>query len=652
MVTRAEGERRVLEWARVAAAGGAALLLYVTMMARVVTGEDAGEFITAAWTLGVPHPPGYPLYCLLAAGFSRLPGLGPVAGVALLSAVCAAMTVALLALLARMLCRDVVAGMLAALLFAVTPSFWKHALIPEVYAPTALLTVMLWLVLAGFDASGDRKWLWWIAVVTGLGLAMHNTFILLAFPTALFVLSRDRSSRARGTGEIPWRSYAVCVLVALGCWAVWQVYIPLRSLANPPLDWGNSETLSAWWRHVRREQYDFMVSAQPRIWPRLVAQARMMLGLYLEQGLFPLDLVGFVLLWRLCRRWALYLAGCAVLVVAGFTFWQNPEPTREWRLVMSVFPIPAYMAGALCVALSLNWLRRMADMFRGGKRFVTVLAIGYILVLLVARFPDQDRRDFSWAREYGLNLLRSLPRNAVYVSNSDHGSFSVLYLQAVEGVRRDVANARVYGYLTPPDVDRLPASWRDMIGPQLSRSREWPVLEQLVLASDRPWFFEQYPVFSLDSGIRVIPWGLLWRALKPADPVPEENPWALYRWPDFRDRRGDFTADLIACDLLFARAAEELWRTRPDTTPDPDAALAWRKRAVSLVDAGLDIYGPDDGAMLNNAGVLCARFGAFQEALRYFERAQRQLPWSKTIHDNLARCRARVSQVHDARVVR
>jgi len=621
--------------------GTVTFALYASMMAREVTGEDGGEFITAAWTLGVPHPPGYPLYCLLAGAFSRLPGLTPAAGVALFSALCAAMTVALLAVLAAERFHSITAGVLAASLFAVTPAFWKHALIPEVYTPTALLIVMLWLAVDGFDQTGRRGWLWGIAVITGLGLAMHNTFMLLALPTALFVLYRNHAVVARpGFWAQPWRTYAGCILMALCCWAVWQVYIPIRSLADPPLDWGNPETWSSWWRHIRREQYDFMVTAQPRTWPRIVAQAKLMFSLYLEQGLFPLDLLGFALIWRACRRWAIYLAGCAAVVVIGFTFWQNPEPTREWRLVMGVFPIPAYMAATFCVAALLSRGIREAWRIRMGRTAVVIAMSGYVLALLAARLPDMNRREFTWAKDYGLNILRALPHDAVYVSNSDHGSFSVLYLQAVEGLRPDVTNARVYGYLTPPDTDRLSDFWRRQINPYLPRSKEWPILEQLVLVSDRPWFFEQYPIFSLESGIQVIPWGLLWRALKPGEPVPEENPWAWYRWADFRDRRGDFTADLIACDLLFARAAEILWRCRPETQPGSGEAELWRGRAAKLLDAGLDIYGPNDGAMLNNAGVLCSRFGAYRQALPYFERAKRQLPWSQPVQKNLERCRA------------
>lgn len=42
-----------------------ALVVYLLCLPPTVTGEDSGELITAAYTLGVPHPPGYPIWCLL-----------------------------------------------------------------------------------------------------------------------------------------------------------------------------------------------------------------------------------------------------------------------------------------------------------------------------------------------------------------------------------------------------------------------------------------------------------------------------------------------------------------------------------------------------------------------------------------------------------
>ncbi|MCL5269577.1 MAG: DUF2723 domain-containing protein, partial [bacterium] len=56
---------RIDPWSGLAAFG-IALGLYVRTMAPTVTLEDSGEFIAAAYCLGVAHPPGYPLWCLLA----------------------------------------------------------------------------------------------------------------------------------------------------------------------------------------------------------------------------------------------------------------------------------------------------------------------------------------------------------------------------------------------------------------------------------------------------------------------------------------------------------------------------------------------------------------------------------------------------------
>ena len=53
------------------------LLVYLLTLAPTITwahdGADGGDLITAAYTLGVPHPPGYPVYCLLGHLFAHLP---------------------------------------------------------------------------------------------------------------------------------------------------------------------------------------------------------------------------------------------------------------------------------------------------------------------------------------------------------------------------------------------------------------------------------------------------------------------------------------------------------------------------------------------------------------------------------------------------
>jgi len=121
---------------RVAAAAVGIIVLgvYVCTLAPTVAGGDSGELITAAYTLGVVHPPGYPLYTLLAKLFTLIP-LGTIAWrVNLFSAVCAAGAGTLLFLAVARWSGNLWAALVSASLFAFSPHVWPHAVTAEVFA--------------------------------------------------------------------------------------------------------------------------------------------------------------------------------------------------------------------------------------------------------------------------------------------------------------------------------------------------------------------------------------------------------------------------------------------------------------------------------------------------------------------------------------
>src|ERR1035437_7298331 len=94
---RAQRAQRVALVCTLAGTLAASLLLYLVTLAPTVTFEDSGELIAAAYTLGVPHEPGYPLWTMIAHLFTWLP-VGDVAyRVNLMSAVCSSLAAALIA---------------------------------------------------------------------------------------------------------------------------------------------------------------------------------------------------------------------------------------------------------------------------------------------------------------------------------------------------------------------------------------------------------------------------------------------------------------------------------------------------------------------------------------------------------------------------
>ena len=180
-------------------AGLLAFLLYLRTLAPGVLGGDSGEFQFAAWLGGFAHPTGYPLYLLLGYLWTHLLPFGDAAWrMNAFSALWGAAAVGLLYLPARRIFQMIappawpasigrLLGLLAAAIFAVTPTFWSQAVVAEVYTLNAALIIAILLALVTWAARGSIGALYVAAFLFGLSLAHHRTTLLWIPAIAAFV---------------------------------------------------------------------------------------------------------------------------------------------------------------------------------------------------------------------------------------------------------------------------------------------------------------------------------------------------------------------------------------------------------------------------------------------------------------------------------
>lgn len=125
-------------------AGAALFAIYLATLAPGVTLWDAGEFASAVESLGIPHPPGTPLYVLVARAWRVvLPMLGTVQATNLLAAVSTAAAGAIAAALVTRWVRDAMAGVAAGLAFGGMSTVWLNATETEVYSASLLLSMLM-----------------------------------------------------------------------------------------------------------------------------------------------------------------------------------------------------------------------------------------------------------------------------------------------------------------------------------------------------------------------------------------------------------------------------------------------------------------------------------------------------------------------------
>ena len=109
----------------------ATLALYIATMYPDLTGGDAPELISAAVLGGVPHPPGYPTFCLVSRAFAALPFQGTLARrMNLCTSVLGAAAAALLHASVQLRTGSSVAGAAAAGLFGLSPLQWRYSVEP------------------------------------------------------------------------------------------------------------------------------------------------------------------------------------------------------------------------------------------------------------------------------------------------------------------------------------------------------------------------------------------------------------------------------------------------------------------------------------------------------------------------------------------
>ena len=170
------------------------LLSYLLTVEPTASYWDCSEYIATAAKLQVGHPPGAPFFQMVGAVFAILaPNVEYIAlSVNMMSVLASSFTVLFLFWtitgIARRLVREqandnntqilvLIAGLVGALGFAYTDSFWFNAVEAEVYAmATCILSILFWLGLrweADMDKPRGDRWLVLIAFVVGLSFGVH-----------------------------------------------------------------------------------------------------------------------------------------------------------------------------------------------------------------------------------------------------------------------------------------------------------------------------------------------------------------------------------------------------------------------------------------------------------------------------------------------
>jgi tetratricopeptide (TPR) repeat protein len=660
-----------------------ALALYSWTLAPTVTVTDSGELIVVARDLGIAHPPGVPLWIILAHLASLVPFGSIAQRINFSSALFAALACAMLALVVAELIittsylaaakrrkrgaqgskktEEFVTDLMVAapalgagLLMAFSRTLWSYATITEVYALNALLIlVILFLMLRwrrrivedrmhiskGANTAHVTRhdaFLYTAALLFGLALGVHHVTVALTLPAIAVIVFRTQGVRFFTS-----RRLVYAALISIGALVAVYAYLPLAASRSPVINWGHPRSLQEIWWHLTGRQYQVYFSFKPEI---IGGQFTEFCRMALREFGFP------------------WLPLSLVLAFAGFAYAFKRDRTTFWFLLTIViadlayalsyeiaedkdaYYLPAFISVAIAIGFGIRWLvQKTVSKSLPGVKPSLAAAIAVLIVCtiaLTANWPFNNRRQYFIAHDYVDNLLKAIGPNGLLLTLDWQVASPIFYAQEIEQLRPDVKVV---------DINLLRRSWyfdylkhaypglmersREKIEVFVENLKEWerdpgafarsPALTQRISTA----FLQMIQSMVTNEG-RVAP-VYMTNDLLSSDSVNGE----LTRWLTQKYQ-------LVPQGLVFNLADDQGFHDSPDvhlqTRGLADGTLRFAKGDPVNVKV-LPVY----ANMLINRGRYLALFGQHQRAIAAFEQALALNPDLALARQGLAESAAR-----------
>jgi hypothetical protein len=609
---------------------------------------DAGDFVTASATLGVPHPTGFPLYTLLSHTATLLPVGNLASRLSFLSALCAAIAAyfTISTLRFERLAQAVPAAIAVFFAFLCVPTLAVHSRVPEVYGLQLALTCAGLFCLERLWSTQDARFLSGLGLVCGLGLANHALFrgiapVLLAAALPVSKVRRPRPYLRAGG------------LLLLGCSL--YAYLPLAASRSGVHNWGDSSSWGRFWIHVNaleiREAFGYAIPATAGetflefqrfvgpLWDGLGASAWLgLLGLATAVFLVVRALVHGQNVSRLAG-----LGTVAGVLMGGETIYSvliNPMGNKDLQngqMCGLFLPVVAAVWLLAVLERAVRWWRR--DTL---AKWAPSMAGALMLAMLVRGLDSESlqiSQDFS-CEDLAVASLGLAEPGAMTVLVSDSMAACHLYVQHALAARPDMAvferNQLASGIRGPYALAHLPYP---IVDGAFREAHSYPL--------DETRFAEQCRAI-VDQNIdkRTI----YWETSSNGDDLAPSGFTAEARWPIARLRRQESSLDDLPLDRHWTLPDGDAPWGRASRGLGSPAYRAYVAQQWSFMGRGLYTKGqvalagrsfalaaelaPDSSSHLVNMAVCLSALGHMRQALNLAMSALELEPRNRTALSN------------------
>ncbi len=514
------------------------LTIFIKTTAPDVTTGDSGELLSSAYCLGIGHPPGYPLYLILAKLFSYIAyifyPLLLLSGrnifhlkdyfafnVNYMSGFFAALSSLILYKIFIYLIENFYKekdniiykfkeeiSFLSALTFPFMNLIWSQSTNSEVYTLNLFILTLNFFFLINYYFSKNEKFFYLFSFFYGLNIVAHQTSLIFAPIFALWIYISKK--------EIL-KEYKIIIfsfLLFVGGLLTY-IYLPIRSSTHPFIDWGNTSNLKNFLYHILRKQYGALVR-KPQ--SSTILQAHRSVGMFIKQNIELLKIIlknlsiitiflpfGFYYIYKKERNIFYFLTSSFVFYSLIMLYIANFKIAKLSIYVNEIFFIPSLLILMFISFFGIIYTIEKKDIILKYLPFIPILFI------LFNYHTNNEEKNFI-VSEYTTNIFKTVEKNGFLFVMGDNTTFPISYYYYVKNIRRDIFIIDEFGFIFQ-DMFRL-TNLKPPLPPAVHKKVR-DKIENALLHSKRDNLYFTYAEKNekIPEGKKLIPYGLIYKVV-------------------------------------------------------------------------------------------------------------------------------------------
>ncbi|HPD18563.1 MAG TPA: DUF2723 domain-containing protein, partial [Candidatus Goldiibacteriota bacterium] len=409
--------------------------IYLYTMHPVFKTNDSPETTVASVTLGIGHPPGYPIFVILAKIFSYVP-IGNYAFrinlfSTFLSLAVLFISYKILKLLYLRIFDKIVPWFYVFLVLIIGFSyiFWDQAIEAKggIYILNLLFLSILFYYSIKLFFKFKVSYLYLIFFIFSLSLSNHWPSMIILFPVFLYFILRYRQ-------RLKIKNYFfILFFFILGLTP--YLFLMIRASSHALLNWGNPENLKDLLWVILRKAYVYPVKPDLKVYLYQINEF-LFFTFWKSNFIFWIfAITGFFILYKKNKNSFFFFLSSYLIIIFFVVFYNRTK--EDVLYLMDIFLLPSIYVLLLISILGILFILNKLTTRIKKSFFLTIIFLLLTCMFLINFNLNDSRKDF-FSYDYGNAILNTIDKEGVYIGDGDDNLMPVYYLQELMHKRTDV----------------------------------------------------------------------------------------------------------------------------------------------------------------------------------------------------------------------